>query len=276
MRRLLFIAAIVALTTTGCTPLTWPEQPDPVPTPSRSGFVFADNMAAAAYALPVTRCSGPRHLSTAAQAPAHGPHGSINATGSTTVALTFDDGPDPVHTPQMLDVLAACGVKATFCLIGNKVQRYADIVRRIVAEGHTLCNHSWQHNTQLGTYGWGPIYDDLSRTNNAIHSVVPDAPIPYFRAPGGAWTSDYVAVAQALGMTSLNWDVDPWDWNFNVNGRGEAMTVHIVDHVRAHTRPGSIILSHDNQKPDTVEAFRRLLPWLTAHFDLIALPTTLT
>ena len=86
---------------------------------------------------------------------------------------------------------------------------------------------------QAGTYGWAAIYDDLSRTNNAIHDAVPDAPIAYFRAPGGAWTNDYVAVAHALGMTGLNWDVDPWDWNLPVNGTGEAMTNHIVSHVVA-------------------------------------------
>lgn len=270
MRRALLVVAVVALAATGCTPL---KRPAAVPTPTRSGFVFAEHMVAAAYSLPVTRCTGPRHAATSAQAPTHGPHGSINGTGSAAVALTFDDGPDPVNTPLMLEVLAACGVKATFCLIGNKVHRYADLVRRIVAEGHTLCNHSWQHNTELGTYGWAAIYDDLSRTSNAIHDAVPDAPVAYFRAPGGAWTNDYVAVAHALGMTPLNWDVDPWDWNFSVNGTGEAMTTHIISHVESHIRPGSIILSHDNLKPATVEAYRRMLPWLTAHYTLIALPT---
>src|SRR6185369_6644307 len=120
-------------------------------------------------------------------APAHrsGPFGVHQTTGSAAVALTFDDGPDPVNTPLMLDVLKACGVKATFCLIGNKVAANADLVRRIVAEGHTLCNHTWQHNTQLGTYGPDLIREDLQRTLNAIHSVVPGTPVSYFRAPGG-------------------------------------------------------------------------------------------
>jgi peptidoglycan/xylan/chitin deacetylase (PgdA/CDA1 family) len=186
--------------------------------------------------------------------------------------LTFDDGPDPVNTPLMLDVLKTCGVKATFCLVGAKVSRNADVVRRIVAEGHSLCNHSWAHNRDLGTYGPDAIRTDLQRTNNAIHSVVPDVPISYFRAPGGLWTSDYATVARALGMAPLDWDVDPWDWNFPKYGHGEAMTTHVVEFVREHVRPGSIILSHDNEKPTTVEAYRILLPWLIARFTLIALP----
>jgi peptidoglycan/xylan/chitin deacetylase (PgdA/CDA1 family) len=226
-----------------------------------------------ATALP-PRCGGPRQLVTTAPAHQSGPHGSVQTTGSAAVALTFDDGPDPVNTPKMLDVLKACGVKATFCLIGDKVAAYAAVVRRIVAEGHTLCNHTWDHNTQLGTYGQLGIQQSLQRTNDAIHAVVPGVKIAYFRAPGGEWTSDYVTVAHQLGMTPIDWDVDPWDWNFAKNGTGETMTAHIVDYVRSHVRPGSIILSHDNLKPDTVEAYRRLLPWLTAHFTLIALPTS--
>jgi peptidoglycan/xylan/chitin deacetylase (PgdA/CDA1 family) len=202
-----------------------------------------------------------------------GPYGVIRVTGSAAVALTFDDGPDPVNTPAMLDVLKACGVKATFCLIGNKVNRYADVVRRIVAEGHTLCNHTWDHNTQLGTYGQESIRQNLQRATDAIHAVVPGVPIAYFRAPGGEWTQDYVTVAHQLGMTALDWDVDPWDWNFAVNGTGATMTAHIVSDIEAKVRPGSIILSHDNAKPATVEAYRQLLPWLTARFELIPLPT---
>jgi peptidoglycan/xylan/chitin deacetylase (PgdA/CDA1 family) len=201
-----------------------------------------------------------------------GPNGSVRVTGSEGVALTFDDGPDPVNTPAMLQVLRACGVKATFCLVGVNVVSHPDIVRMIVADGHTLCNHTWQHNTKLGSSSPEAIRQDLQRTNDAIHAIVPLVPVAYFRAPGGAWTDKYVAVARELGMTSIDWDVDPWDWNFKVNGTGDAMTQHIVTHVKNHVRPGSIILSHDFAKPTTVEAYRRLMPWLTARYQLIALP----
>src|SRR5262249_53055555 len=150
--------------------------------------------------------------------------------------------------------------------------QYADVVRRIVAEGHTLCNHTWWHNSQLGSYGQESIRQDLQETLDAIHFVVPLATVKYFRAPGGVWTDDYVTVAHELGMTPIDWDVDPWDWNFKVNGTGATMTAHIVSDIKSHVRPGSIILSHDNEKPATVEAYRELLPWLTARYELIALP----
>jgi peptidoglycan/xylan/chitin deacetylase (PgdA/CDA1 family) len=158
---------------------------------------------------PTATCADGHVTVSQSRATESGPHGSVRVTGSDTVALTFDDGPDPVNTPAMLDVLKACGVKATFCLIGNKVRMYAAVVRRIVAEGHTLCNHTWDHNTQLGSYGQEMIRQNLQETLDAIHSVVPLAPVRYFRAPGGVWTDDYVTVAHELGMTPIDWDVDP-------------------------------------------------------------------
>jgi peptidoglycan/xylan/chitin deacetylase (PgdA/CDA1 family) len=210
---------------------------------------------------------------TAAPTKVIGPYGVQRTTGSASVALTFDDGPDPVNTPLMLDVLRECGVKATFCVVGYKVVKYPDVIRRIVAEGHTLCNHTWVHDTKLGTYGQAQIQRDLQRTKDAIHAAVPEVAVSYFRAPGGMWTADYVAVARHMGMTPLDWDVDPWDWNFAKYGNGDAMTQHIVSTVEDRVRPGSVVLSHDNQKPTTVAAYRILLPWLTARFTLIALPS---
>jgi peptidoglycan/xylan/chitin deacetylase (PgdA/CDA1 family) len=177
-----------------------------------------------------------------------------------------------VNTPAILDVLRQCGVKATFCVVGYKVAMYPDVVRRIVADGHTLCNHTWEHIRQLGTYGQPRIAQDLQQTLDAIHAAVPGAPVAYFRAPGGAWTKDYVIVARRMGMTPIDWDVDPWDWNFDKFGTGQTMTRHIVSTVEGTVRPGSIVLSHDYQKPATTAAYRILLPWLMARFTLIALP----
>jgi peptidoglycan/xylan/chitin deacetylase (PgdA/CDA1 family) len=191
------------------------------------------------------------------------------------VALTFDDGPDPINTPKLLDMLAQCGVKATFCLVGFRARDRPDLVRRIVAEGHTVCNHSWQHlidlaaDTRTDEY----IKHDLQATNNAILKAAPDAKIRYFRAPGGNFTPRLVQIAKDLGMTSIYWSLDPRDWEKSVYGTGSAMVNHIISAVEAGVRPGAIVLSHDNGKPDTITAYRTLLPWLKARFHLIALPT---
>jgi peptidoglycan-N-acetylglucosamine deacetylase len=198
--------------------------------------------------------------------------GSQRLTGSDAVALTFDDGPDPLYTPQLLDVLRQHNVQATFSMIGSRVRDYPDVVRRVVAEGHNLSNHSWQHLMDLGQRPAAYQNHDLWATLGWFHSAVPDAPIRYFRAPGGNFTPGLVQVAGSLGMASLYWDVDPRDWDATTYGHGQPMVDHIVSVVEHTTRPGSIILSHDRVRPDTIAAYKVLLPWLKDHFRIARLP----
>jgi peptidoglycan/xylan/chitin deacetylase (PgdA/CDA1 family) len=188
-----------------------------------------------------------------------------------TVALTFDDGPDPVYTPPMLALLRQYRVKATFCLIGSRARDYPDIVRQIVADGHTLCNHSWQHLLDLGKRDAAYRLKDLTDTNAAIQAAVPGAVVKYFRAPGGNFTTDLVSQAASLGMASIYWNVDPRDWDSATYGTGTSMVNHIVSAVEGNVRPGSIILSHDRAHPDTYTAYRTLLPWLLDRYTLVAL-----
>lgn len=201
-----------------------------------------------------------------------GPAGSLRVTGSDAIALTFDDGPDPEYTPQLLDVLKQYNVQATFSMIGSRVRDYPDVVRRVVAEGHNLSNHSWQHLMDLGQRPTDYQHHDLWATLGWFTSAVPDAQVRYFRAPGGNFTPGLVQVAGSLGMTSLYWDVDPRDWDAATFGHGQPMVDHIVSVVKATTRPGSIILSHDRVRPDTIAAYRILLPWLKDHFRIARLP----
>lgn len=204
-----------------------------------------------------------------------GPFGTQRRTGASYAALTFDDGPDPRWTPQVLDLLRTHDVRATFCVIGRDVEAHSDLVRAIVDDGHTLCNHSWDHDMTLGQRPRDEIRRDLRRTTAAIHAAVPDAPVPYYRQPGGNWTARAVEVAAELGMTSVHWDVDPRDWSIpGVDA--------IVTEVTTQTRPGSIVLLHDgdgdrrdgnSDRHQTVEALARILPELTGRLRLDALPT---
>ncbi|MEU8296052.1 polysaccharide deacetylase family protein [Micromonospora sp. NPDC048909] len=170
--------------------------------------------------------------------PAKLPAGLRRTTGVRPVALTFDDGPSPTWTPKILDRLRAAKVTATFCLVGREAQRHPELVRRIVREGHQLCNHSWKHNIDLGRLPVAEIRADLVRTNKAIQTAAPGAPIAFYRQPGGRWTPEVVAVAKQLGMRSLHWSVDPQDW-----AKPPATT--IKHRVLAAVRPGSIVLLHD-------------------------------
>ncbi len=202
-----------------------------------------------------------------------GPGGSAQLTGSTGVALTFDDGPDPVNTPHLLDLLKQYGVKATFCLVGFRARDHPDLVRRIVDEGHTVCNHSWQHDLRLARKPPDAIRTDLQATNDAIHNAAPNAKIKYFRAPGGNFTTGLVGIARDLGMASLYWWVDPRDWDDTQDGSAQAHIARVSGNVRNRVKPGAIVLSHDNGQPQTIVAYQQLLPWLKDRYTLIAMPT---
>jgi peptidoglycan/xylan/chitin deacetylase (PgdA/CDA1 family) len=201
-----------------------------------------------------------------------GPADSQMRTRGNAVALTFDDGPDPVQTPKILDLLARYHVTATFCLIGVNVQAHPKLVRRIVAEGHTLCNHTWRHSLTLGRQPASAIRADLRRTNDAIRRAAPGATIKYTRAPGGNFTPAYVTVAAGMGMTSLYWQVDPRDWDHPAGESSAAHRARVVAAVQKQVRKGSIVLSHDAGQPDTIAAYRTLLPWLKHRYQLTPSP----
>jgi peptidoglycan/xylan/chitin deacetylase (PgdA/CDA1 family) len=198
----------------------------------------------------------------------------MRRTGSSAVALTFDDGPDPVVTPKLLDVLKKQKIKATFCVVGHRARDNPAIIQRMVAEGHTLCNHSWQHLENLGKLDAKKIRTDLAATSKWIRRAVPGVPIEYFRAPYGNFTPRLNKIARGMGMKLLSWNVDDQSWASKKHGKGAKLVAHMTKLVKKHTRKGSIVLSHEMAKPWTVTAYRSLLPWLKKRFKLIPLPVT--
>lgn len=196
-----------------------------------------------------------------------GPHGTRPTTGEPYVALTFDDGPDPRYTPQVLALLREYGVTATFCVVGHLAAEFPELIRAIVADGHTMCNHSWDHDMALGSRSRAAIRADLERTTAAIRDAAPGTRVSYYRQPGGNWTARVVDVAEELGMTSLHWAVDPQDWRKPGAAKIAAM-------VNSHCHPGAIVLLHDGggEREGTVAALRTILPELTSQFMLAAMP----
>ncbi|WP_239175317.1 polysaccharide deacetylase family protein [Actinoplanes cyaneus] len=197
-----------------------------------------------------------------------GPGKSLLTTGGQQVALTFDDGPDPEQTPKILAILQQSGVKATFCLVGEQARRHPDLVRQIVAAGHTLCNHTFNHDLTIAKKTPAQIRADLAKTNAAIRAAVPDAAIPFFRAPGGNFTDRLVTVAHGAGMASLYWEVDPRDWEHTEKETDAQHIDRVVASVKKGVRPGAIVLSHDFNQPDTIAAYKELVPWLKQRFEL--------
>jgi peptidoglycan-N-acetylglucosamine deacetylase len=185
-----------------------------------------------------------------------------NTTNNGTVALSFDDGPGP-YTSQILDLLKANGLKATFCLIGEQVSANRALVRRMYLEGHTLCDHTWSHDLSLWRKTNTQIRADMQRTNQAIKDACRCYAPLYFRAPGGNWHANVVGVATSLNMVSLNWAVDPRDWS-------RPGTQTIINRVKYNTRYNSIVLSHDagGDRSQTVAAYRVLLPYLHSKYKV--------
>jgi len=184
------------------------------------------------------------------------------------VALTIDDGPHPVWTPQVLDLLARYHVHATFCLIGEQVQEYPDLVRQIVAAGHTLCDHSWDHDELLPNRSATLIHSELQSTYDAIVQASGGVRPVYYRAPGGNWGDGRVTdEARQLGLVSLNWSVDPRDWS-------RPGTQTIISTVLDNTGPGDIILMHDGggDRQESLDALGVILPTLLSRGDVFVTP----
>jgi peptidoglycan/xylan/chitin deacetylase (PgdA/CDA1 family) len=182
------------------------------------------------------------------------------------LALTFDDGPDPRWTPQVLHWLARYRVHATFCLVGLHVAAHPELVRAIVRGGHALCNHTWSHDEDLGRRAPDVIRGEIARTQEAIYAAAGVRP-RLFRAPGGKWTGPLVAEARRQGMTPLRWDVDPRDW-------ARPGALRVFKRVMAATRAGDVILLHDGygNRAQTVWALRALLYRFRQLHDVLALP----
>ena len=157
---------------------------------------------------------------------------------SGSVCLTFDDGPDPEHTPRLLDVLKREGVPATFFLIGQKVERHPEIVRRIVQEGHAVGHHSFYHTDPQQTSA-PQLRAEVQRTRELLAGLLGQPP-DLFRPPHGKLTPAKLWQLWRAGQTVVLWNVDPKDW-----------ACQEADEVRAwfqrHAfRGGDIVLMHDD------------------------------
>jgi len=183
------------------------------------------------------------------------------------LSLTFDDGPDLRATPRLLEVLAVHAVRAVFFLWGDHVVRHPEVVRDLHAAGHVLGNHSMHHD-DLGSWSADDVRADLLETDDAIAAAVPGAPVPWFRAPFGSWGAS-PAVAAALGMQPLGWQLAVGDWE--PPGVDE-----LVRRVVSGIEPGGVLLLHDGggDRTQTVDGVERLLPLLVADGWSFALPAT--
>jgi peptidoglycan/xylan/chitin deacetylase (PgdA/CDA1 family) len=179
------------------------------------------------------------------------------APGDKVVALTFDDGPDPTYTPQVLGVLKDLQVAATFFMIGWEADASPDLVRQTAAAGDGIGNHTWNHAdlTRLGDAGFRAQVD---RTNELLGSLT-GRRISCVRPPEGHVSKDAVRRLASRGLTAVLWSDDPRDWT-------RPGTSAIVQRVLAQAAPGAIIELHDGggDRSETVQALPAIVEDLQA------------
>ena len=163
------------------------------------------------------------------------------------IALTFDDGPDPCYTPQILAILQRYNAKATFFCLGRHVAAYPHLTREIYEAGHVIGNHTWSH-PDLALLGASNILSELTRTSDAIQEIIGVRPT-FFRPPYGTFSRQVFAQATHLDIKIVIWSHDTADWT---NPGVDFIIQRSVDQVGG----GAIILMHDGEVDpvQTVEA----------------------
>jgi peptidoglycan/xylan/chitin deacetylase (PgdA/CDA1 family) len=175
--------------------------------------------------------------------------------GAHQVALTFDDGPAASYTVQILDILDRYQVPATFFVTGRQAVAQPDLLQRMAGAGHSVQNHTYGHYW-LTRYSDATITDQLDRANQIIEESTGGRPL-CMRPPFGAVNDRVRSVAADLGLATVMWDVDPWDW------RHPGAPV-VASHVLRNTEGGDIVLFHDTAGWSTIGALPQIITGLRA------------
>ncbi len=176
-------------------------------------------------------------------------------TDQPVLAMTFDDGPHPTLTPQLLDILKQRNIKCTFFVIGKSAAQYPAIMRRIVAEGHEVANHTWSHPS-LTSKSDAQIRTELQKSEEAILRITGVRP-RLLRPPYGATNRRIEQwIYNDLGYSTILWSVDPQDWR---RPGVSVVTSRLVN--GAHN--GAIMLAHDIHPP-TIAAMPAMFDQLLA------------
>ena len=176
------------------------------------------------------------------------------------IALTFDDGPVR-YTSEILDLLEKYNGRATFCVLGYRVENWAETVLRTVSQGSEVVGHSWTHRN-MTNLDEEQIREEILAPSAAIKEASGIAPPPLFRAPFGQFNDQLKDIAEELGYALLQWSIDPRDW-------ATRNPILIYEYIMKNATHGSIVLLHDIHE-STLEAMYLVIPALVAQgFQLV-------
>lgn len=186
------------------------------------------------------------------------------------VALTFDDGPDNIWTPKILDVLKQKGVKATFFVLGLQAQKYPDMLRRIDAEGHVIGNHTFDH-VNLATVGSPKVDKELEECANIVQGITGKRP-RLVRPPFGFHSPTVDNIVYSKGEIIVLWSLDTEDWKGH-----DSRTVK--QRILPKMKNGFIVLQHDGANPHlsgSVQALPEIIDGLKEQgYTLVTIPELL-
>lgn len=186
------------------------------------------------------------------------------------IALTFDDGPWPNSTSQVLDVLKKSNVKATFFMVGMQVQKYPQLLKQVVANGHAIGNHTWSH--QYAHYNESAAAREIDRTAEIVYKIT-GVKTSLFRPPAGILNNGLVTYAHEKKYAVVMWSVDSKDWRSR-----RTTTQAFIDNVLKEAKPGGIVLLHDGggDRSNTVQALPQLIAQLKKHgYKFVTVPELL-
>ncbi|WP_326701296.1 polysaccharide deacetylase family protein [Streptomyces sp. NBC_01754] len=255
LRLALGLGAATAVRLIAADPAGTPVRPGGEPSPPVAGPPAHAGPIAAAHRLRPMTGQSPARFHPAPPPVRTRPFEEMPELGQDAMVLTFDDGPDPLHTPDILAILRGHQVRAMFFVCGEMADGNRDLLREMADDGHVVGNHSWSHPL-IPRLSRSRIRDELGSTSEVIDRTL-GAPPLWYRAPYGAWNRNSFEIGAAMGMEPMAWTVDSLDWT-------TPGTETVVRRVRQGAGPGVIVLSHDagGDRSQSVAALRRYLPAL--------------
>jgi len=167
------------------------------------------------------------------------------------IAISFDDGPNPEFTPQVLEKLARYGVKAAFFCIGKNVEAHPELLAEMHKKGHLVGNHSWSHTNDFPFFKTAKIEEDLRKCNAAIEKATGFKPL-FFRPPFGVTNPRIAKAVKAFNFTVVGWSLRTFDTNKSPE--------KVIRKIRKKLTGGDLILLHDNH-PGIIEILDFLIPY---------------
>lgn len=175
------------------------------------------------------------------------------------VLLSFDDGPDSMYTPLILDLLDQYQAKAMFFVIGKHVEKSKLLLKEIHDRGHIIGNHSWSHSNYFSIFRMDRMIKEVKQSNDMIEEIIKEKPI-YFRPPFGITNPRIAKLVRKTGMKSVSWSFRSYDGANRPNEK-------IFSLLKKEIKGGEILLFHDNRAA-TYELLKEVIPWLKERFDL--------